>query len=170
MGPASYTRRRSAAEIGRIDARPAAGVHVVDSAQPPSGELRLSITEVRASPRGRCAGRPGQSRRIYRNSPLGGMIISQRVPCDSMSFYFFRRLPTTTSLHSWNPDPRGRRVRRRGRAGVLGRGQRHKQTNVRAALRQAIARAPAGEWAIAVCEDDRVEPFVGDERDLPLRS
>ena len=36
----------------------------------------------------------------------------------------------------------------------------HKKTNVRAALRQAIACAPAGEWAVAVCKDDRMEPFV----------
>ncbi len=36
----------------------------------------------------------------------------------------------------------------------------HKKTNVRAALRQAIACAPSGEWAVAVCKDDRMEPFV----------
>ena len=39
-------------------------------------------------------------------------------------------------------------------------GSAHKKANVRAALRQAIACAPAGEWAVAVCKDDRMEPFV----------
>jgi hypothetical protein len=36
----------------------------------------------------------------------------------------------------------------------------HRKTNVRAALRQAIANAPPGEWPLAICKDDRAAPFV----------
>ena len=35
-----------------------------------------------------------------------------------------------------------------------------RRTRVRAALRQAIADAPAGEWPVAICKDDRRAPFV----------
>lgn len=35
-----------------------------------------------------------------------------------------------------------------------------RRTRVRAALRQAIADAPAGAWPIAICNDDRLPPFV----------
>ena len=36
----------------------------------------------------------------------------------------------------------------------------HQRTNVRAAMRQAIADCPPGRWPIAVCKDDRAEPLV----------
>ncbi len=36
----------------------------------------------------------------------------------------------------------------------------HHRTNVRAAMRQAIANCPPGRWPIAVCKDDRQAPLV----------
>ena len=37
--------------------------------------------------------------------------------------------------------------------------KRHRRTNVKAALRQAVASAPRGRWPVAVCKDDR-EPAI----------
>jgi len=36
----------------------------------------------------------------------------------------------------------------------------HRRTNVREAMRQAIATCPPGRWPIAVCKDDHAEPIV----------
>ncbi|MGE0322278.1 MAG: hypothetical protein AB7S68_08240 [Polyangiaceae bacterium] len=38
--------------------------------------------------------------------------------------------------------------------------KRHKQTNPRAALRQAAEACPPGRWPIAICKDDGEQPFV----------
>lgn len=36
----------------------------------------------------------------------------------------------------------------------------HHRTNIRAALRQAMAACPPGRWPLAVCKDDHEEPLV----------
>ena len=36
----------------------------------------------------------------------------------------------------------------------------HHRTNIRAAMRQAIAAAPPGRWPVAVCKDDHADPLV----------
>lgn len=43
--------------------------------------------------------------------------------------------------------------------------KRHRRTNIKAALAQAIATAPKGRWPIAVCKDDRQPAIVAMQLD-----
>jgi len=36
----------------------------------------------------------------------------------------------------------------------------HHRTNIREAMRQAVAACPQGRWPVAICKDDRAEPLV----------
>ncbi len=38
--------------------------------------------------------------------------------------------------------------------------KRHRRTNIREAMRQAISTCPPGRWPIAICKDDNAAPLV----------